>query len=423
MEHLKKKRRILFVDDDLRVLESIKRMFFDMENEWDMQFAENAFVALDYMKDGAFDVVISDMRMPDMDGAELLKKVKDKYPHTICFILSGYTDKEMIIKTVGPADQFLSKPCDPDLVKEAIENALEAQNLIGEKKLRAIASQMRFLPTLPELYIRLREVLESRKSSFADIAKVVQGDVPITAKVLQLVNSAFFGLRQRIENLQLALTYLGIETLKAVILTSDVFNKFTEKEIETFNIKEIYRHSVFVGMLSRRIVETVSHDKRLQDIASMAGMLHDVGKLIFIRNRPDDYVRVYERHVSEKRPIFQIEKDIFDATHADIGGYLMSAWGLPKMIVKAISLHHNPSRALDVSFDPLTAVYISNVLAHEQAGDESYEIEEDVEKGYLTKLDLLKRLPEWREVTKLAKEIEEKEREKEEREKRENGSR
>ena len=139
-------------------------------------------------------------------------------------------------------------------------------------------------------------------------------------------------------------------------------------------------------------------------------MLHDIGKLIFIRNKPEEYKDIYRRQKEEKKPLCVLEMETLEVTHADIGGYLLSTWGLPEEIVKAISLHHNPIYSLQVSFDPLTTVFVANVLAHEEMQDTAYDVEEEIKKGYLTKLELIKYLPEWRKITKLVKEMEEKER-------------
>jgi len=404
------KKRIIFVDDEQNVIDSMQRIFFDMDDEWDMEFASSGKEALEYMKEQPFDVVISDMRMPEMDGAELLSLVKELYPATVRFILSGFSDKEMILRTVGPADQFLTKPCNPEVVKTAITNALDGQKLVDQKKLRALASQMKSLPTLPTLYINLREAIESQKSSFSEIAGIVQTDVAITAKILQLVNSAFFGLRNRIDNLKIALTYLGLESLKAVVLTTDVFSEFTKEEIEIFDIEKLYSHSMLVSMLARKIMGTVEKNSKLQDVVCMAGMLHDVGKLIFIRNQPDEYKEVYKKAKIEKKPLFIIEKEILGITHADIGGYLMTTWGLPKDIVNIISLHHSASHALESTLGPLAIVYISNVLSHKE-DDIEYDLQKDIEKGSLSKTELMKYLPEWEKITLIVKEMHHKEHE------------
>ena len=187
------RKQLLFVDDEQRVLDGIKRSLYGMRHEWGMEFVASGKDALRYMQEHTVDMIISDMRMPVMDGAELLSIVKKLYPQTIRFILSGYSDKEMILKTISTTDQFINKPCDPVMLKEIITRALESFDVIDDNKIRAFVSKIESLPTMPELYKQLKEKLESSTSSFKEIADIISKDVSMTAKILQLVNSSFFG--------------------------------------------------------------------------------------------------------------------------------------------------------------------------------------------------------------------------------------
>lgn len=397
------KKHILFVDDEPNLLAGLKRMLHHMHEQWDMSFVTSGKEALKLMGQQAFDVVVSDMRMPEMEGAELLNHIKKLYPQTICFILSGCTDKKMILKTVGPADRFLTKPCDPGELKEAISKALDARKSLGNKEqLMATLSETRHLPTIPELYTQLKELLESPDSSFKDISAIISKDISMSAKVLQLVNSAFFGLRQRIKNVHQAAVYLGIGTIKAIIITTDVFSKFSEEEMARFSINKLYKHSILTGILSGKIAATLSG--QLVDSAGMAGMLHDLGKIIFIKNKPLEYKNIYAKSEKEGIPLHILEKEWMDITHAELGGYLMSKWGLPSEIVEAISFHHAPLQSDKAnSAGILTAVHIADSLYHEidnTSKDENIRLE----AVYLKNLKLETYLPDWKEETKIVME-------------------
>jgi putative nucleotidyltransferase with HDIG domain len=400
------KKHILFVDDEPHVLDGIRRMLYSKRNEWDMHFVISGKEALALMRQQSFDVVVSDMRMPEMDGATLLNNIKKFYPHVICFILSGYSDQEMIFKTVDSTDQFLSKPCDPEVLKKVISNALDFQNLISKTQLRAMVSQMKVLPTLPELYTNLKEKLESPKSSLDDIAKIVSRDVIITAKILQLANSAFFGLRHRISNVEQAVAYLGIETIKAVILTTHFFAHFAEEEIEQFPIRQIYKHSLLVGGLARKLIEVAPNYGNSIDEVSTAGILHDIGKVVFIKNRPSEYYQIYERHRKEKIPLYMLENERFGASHAEMGGYFMGLWGLPQEVIEAISHHHNPMKSFSTALGPLTALYIANILYHNEIEDKEQEEQKQFNFDYLNKLAVVDYLPKWKELAQEAKQRE-----------------
>ena len=394
------KKRILFVDDEQKILDGLKRMLHSKRQEWEMEFVGSGTEALKRMKEIPFNLIVSDMRMPEMDGAELLKNVKKLYPQTVRIILSGYSDKDMILRTLGSADQFLVKPINADALEKRLTRALDSQELIEDNDIRAFVSKIESLPTMPELYKKLKITLESSNSSFGDIAKIISQDISMTAKILQLVNSSFFGLRQKINNIKFATTYLGIETIRSIILLTEVFNQFTKKELTRFSIKKLYKHSTTVGFLTAEIIKTVSTDPKLPDISCMAGTLHDIGKIIFIKNKPEEYRELYQRRKKEGKPLFELERECFGVTHAKIGAYLMGLWNLPEGTVKAIFYHHDPSKAkLDTSYSMLLSVHVANVLEHDRSGTSAKGASSQIDKKYLSDLSMHEYLPGWREIT------------------------
>jgi len=397
--------RILFVDDDKTILDSIERMFFDMD-EWEMDFADSGKEALELIEEEFYDVIVSDMRMPKMNGAELLDKVQDISPSTIRFILSGYSDQEMILKTVGPADQFLSKPCDSDALKQAIKNAQNSLRMIGREELQKIGNNIDTLPTIPKLYQEISEIIEDDKSSINDVASVIQKDIGVTAKIIQLVNSSFFGHPNHIENLTYAISYIGLETLKSIILCSSLFESFSKNDIRDFDIEGIYQHSTFVSTLARAMMKVISSDPKKHDIASMAGMLHDLGKLILIQNRPDEYRSVLKRYEEENVSIATIEKEILGTTHAEIGFYLVNKWGLSEEISAAILYHHKPKSLISENSISSAVVHVADFLSYRETDNSEYL--EGLDEEMLEKLDLLQYLPQWEGIADKMLESEEK---------------
>lgn len=405
------KKTVLFVDDEQKVLDGVRRMLYTMRPVWDMQFFNSAKSALEYMKTAHVDVVVSDMRMPEMDGAEFLSTVKKLYPDTIRFILSGYSDQQMILKTIGSTDQFLTKPCNPDELKTVISKALESQDIVDDNKIRAFVSRLDSLPTMPNIYTELKELLESPESSFAEVAKVVSKDISMTAKVLQLVNSAFFGLRHHVTSIQQAVTYLGFETIKAVVLATGIFSKYTKEEIDKFGIEDTYDHSIGVGMIASKIVKKVTGDEKMADEAGMAGILHDIGKLIFIRNKPDDYEGIMKKVREEGANQYIIEQDNFGVNHAEIGGYLMGLWALPQNIVNSITFHHNPKKFEHSSFEVLTAIYVSNILEQRTLEQLGGPLESFIDLKYLEKISIRDKFSDWVDMAVEIKKRREEERE------------
>jgi len=219
------KKRVLFVDDEPRILDGLKRMLRHMRDEWEMSFVESGEAALKVLESARFDVVVSDMRMPGMDGAELLTRVMERYPQIVRIVLSGHADKEMILKTVRPAHQYLSKPCDPEKLRSTVARASALRGLLADELLKQLVSQMSTLPSAPSLYNEVMNELRSGEGSVQRVGEIVSKDVGMTAKILQVVNSAFFGVPRHVESPAQAVSLLGLETIKALALSAQVFSQ------------------------------------------------------------------------------------------------------------------------------------------------------------------------------------------------------
>lgn len=390
-----KKKRVLFVDDEPKVLDGLRRMLRKLRDEWEMEFALSGREALEAMARQPFDVVVSDMRMPEMDGAALLSTVKERYPGTVRLILSGHSDKEMILRSVGPTHQFLAKPCDADTLKDTVIRAYALRALLSSNELEAIVAGIDTLPSPPALYSKLIEVLQSPESSVQEVAEIISSDVGMTAKVLQLVNSAFFGLRRHIESLAQAISYLGLDTIQAIVLTAGAFSELSDNREALEMAEALYPHSVKVGALAGMIAKSVGDDKRLIDDSVMAGMLHDVGKLVFVAKLPGVWREANKMARDKKMPLQDAERAVAGVSHAELGGYLLGLWGLPNPIVEAVAFHHRPRTCLSQAFSVLTAVHVANalVIGTEAAPDEPTARQLDTD--YLQELGVADRVPEW----------------------------
>lgn len=392
------KKYILFVDDEPRIINGLKRMLNHMKKDWDMQFVSSGKEALKLMGETTFDVLVSDMRMPEMNGAELLKQVKQLYPQTICFILSGFSDLKMILKTVGPADQFLNKPCSPETLKTAILKALNAQNIIENEQIRSMISKNDSLPSMPTIYAKLSNMISQPYDySYDEISTVINQDIAMTAKFLKVVNSAFFGIKNPVKSIRQAIAYLGIETIKSLVLTNNIFIELPENIITEFNLQELYTHSTNVGLIADKIQKTYKK-KTFEDgnqpseEAFIAGMLHDVGKLILIKNSPEKYKIIQKNYENSKKELFIIEKQKLTTSHTELGGYLMTIWGLQKNIVDSLIYHHNPLEANINTPNILTAVHVANALVHANDPNDN---KSKINMKYIKSIQLEKLVPQW----------------------------
>lgn len=386
-------KRVLFVDDDPHVLDGLRDLLRRQQREWQMVFALGGEAALAELEAQPFDVVVSDMRMPGIDGAALLAVVRERYPESVRIILSGQTEFEAVLRAAPVAHQFLAKPCDRDDLRRAIERTCVSQALLQDDTVRRAAGGTEALPSAPALYSRLVEASADPEVSMADIGALVESDIAMSAKVLQLVNSSFFGLARRIPSAREAVSYLGIAPLRALVLSAGAFRAFAPAQpIAGFSVEALETHSTLVARLARDLLP----DQHAAEQAFTAGMLHDVGKLLLAAQRPDELASLLAAARDSGRPLHAIEQERSGATHAEVGAYLLTLWGLPHPIVEAVAYHHAPTRLDHTELDPIAAVYIANRLIAEQQADPPGPAAEALDHDYLAALGVTDRLDSWR---------------------------
>ncbi len=395
------KKRILFVDDEKNILQGLERMLRGMRGEWDMRFAESGAMALAMMKNEPFDVVVADMRMPGMDGGELLGRIKDLDPQVVRIVLSGHSEMEMVMKAVRTAHQYLAKPCDADTLRSTIVRACTLRDTLDHESLRKLVSRIDSLPSLPSLYAELLEELESPRSSMENIGRIISRDLGMAAKVLQLVNSAFFGLPRRIEEPAQAVTLLGIETVKTLILGIEVFTKFEGGCMPDLDLEGLWSHSLAVGSFSRILARLEKQPKDQVDQAFVGGMLHDIGKLILASYCPEEYSDILRPLESAEDPgfLWHAERNRLGTGHAEVGAYLLGLWGFPDPVMESVAFHHTPSSHPERSFGPVAAVHVADVLSR-TPGEIGHEglIARGLDLRFLQELGLDGRLPAWQEA-------------------------
>jgi HD-like signal output (HDOD) protein len=360
------KKRILFVDDEPNVLAGLRNAFRPQRHHWDMVFALGPEEALAKIAESSFDVVVSDMRMPHMDGATLLREIKQRQPQAVRMILTGQTEQESVMKSVFIAHMFLSKPCEPDFLKRVVDRACNLNALLNSEALCMAAGRVDMLPAAPKTYMELNEALMRPDCNVKDVAKVIERDVGLCAKILQLVNSAFFGLPRKIVSLDEAVTYLGTLTIKNLAMALEAFSAAKEaSDLSPAELTTLQDHSLLSGQIARRID---TRDKGKADESFLAGVLHEVGWLVKV-----------DREVTDK--------DTVDRSL--LGAYLLGLWGLPHPITEAVAYHRNPRLIDHSTFEIVDAIYIAHHLAAEQMGKAEGDLDlEHLERVGVTKNDI-----------------------------------
>jgi HD-like signal output (HDOD) protein/CheY-like chemotaxis protein len=353
--------RLLFVDDEARVLQGLRQSLRSKRHEWEMVFAEGASPALEELERRQFDAVISDIRMPGMDGAELLKRVRVMQPEALRVVLSGQMDEATAVRVAASAHRFLAKPCDSEVLVATLSRALNLRAQLHSEQMQKCISGMAGLPSLPAACRALNRALENEDVAMSEVKDIVESDVGMSAKVLQLVNSSFFGLSRRISSVEQAVRNLGLNTLRSLVLANVLFEELAGDNLEMLHSEQ--SHSLLAAQYARRFCL----EPRQVEIAVTAALLHNVGRLALISRLPAEHRANREYAEVHGVGTAEAERARLGVTHAEVGAYLLGLWGLPHDVTEAVGLHHLPleSRA---SLDPSAVVRLAELLAAEALG-------------------------------------------------------
>ncbi len=387
--------RVLFVDDEPNILDGLRRMLRSHRDEWEMEFVAGGQEALAAMDTSPFDVVVCDMKMPGIDGAELLNEVKARHPKSIRIVLSGQADRDAIMRVVGATHQYLAKPCEPDVLKATIDRACALRRVLGNDELKGLVSRLDNLPSLPSLYKEVTEELRNEEPSLKRIGEIVETDMGMSTKILKLVNSAFFGLKRSVSSVEHAVSFLGLDTIKTLVLSVGIFEQFDDDATSCFSLESVWSHCLRTGRYAATVARLEGLEKEFVDQSFTAGLLHDTGKIVLAVSRPEEYGRVLETVAREGCATAPVERELLGATHGEVGGYLMGLWGLPQEVVEAVAFHISPGDYAASGVGPLAVVHVSDALA---AGSDPSELTDDsplLDKAYLNEIGMGQRWHEW----------------------------
>ncbi len=396
------KKRILFVDDDHEMLKLIRTKLSSQTNEWELRSKNNGPEALALMEKVGFDAVVSDIEMPNMSGVELLKEVMKRQPHVIRILHSGQTDKEISFKSIEASHQYLAKPWGAKELKATLAQAFALQDSLHSESLKSLVAKLPSLPSLPSSYLEMMQEIQSQEPSLSKVGEIISRDVGMTAKILKLVNSAYFGLRVTVSNPVHAAKLLGLDTIRALVLTYEVFSQFSQIDQKTLPLAQLMQHCLGVGSLAKMIAKAENQDQELASDTLIAGVLHDTGKLILAQGFPLEYKEVVIEAKEHDMPLWLVEQEAFKSSHAEVGAYLLGLWRLPDAVVEAVAFHHEPLKGGGHEMKPLTAVHAANVIEHEEQSASEPTYTSKLDNEYLTKIGADDRVAVWREKWKQA---------------------
>lgn len=392
------KKRILIVNSQPAERQLFQQLLADQHEVWDIVLLPAAQEALEVLARGPVEVLLADSKLADMPGLELLAESAKRHPRTVRFVLAEEANNELVMQCVWNMHQYLSKQSSPGEIVNAVNRSLTADSWLANEKLKALVARMRTLPTLPSLYFEVMRELNSPDASAERVGEIIGKDLAMTAKIVQLVNSAYFGLPRTITTPTEAVMILGLETVKSLILSIQTFSQFDKVRPLYFTADKVWKHCLRVGALAKRITELEFNNQQLADESLTAGLFHDLGKLLMATNLPDEYNGAQTLAKKQNLPLWEIEKEIFGATHGETGAYLLGLWGLSVPIVEAVALHDSPARVKEKIFAPLTAVHVANALDYQANMEKDGLAAPVMDLEYLTATGMAGRLADWEQL-------------------------
>lgn len=395
------KRRVLFVDDDTNVLDGYRRLFRQQRQLWDMTFCDSGAQALEKLGSEHFDVLVTDMQMPGMNGSELMSHAVEVAPGVARIVLTGYASMSSSVEAADLAHQLLNKPCEIETLKEAIEHSCRVQSIITSDRVKQAIGRISRLPSPPTVYHELNQALRQDDADAAKVTAIIEQDVAIAAKLLHLVNSAFFGLRRRVTSLEQAVTLLGLRQIRDVVLATHVFGgDIKPSPGGELSLEKIRDHSVSVAKLAREIMLEEGDGRELADQAFIGGLLHSFGILVLANNGFQKYDKAIDYCRRKGRTLPEVERVLFGATHAEAGAYMLGLWKIPPIIVEAVLMHQTPSQLVSARWGTVTAVHVANALVHEMRDASKLYPGLPLDDNYLRQLGLTDRVERWRELAR-----------------------
>lgn len=387
---------IIFVDDESNILDALKRMLFPMRQAWDMTFCLGAPQALRILAKKQHDILVTDLLMPEMDGGKLLEEVHAHYPDMTRIVLSGHSGNKLALKASRYAHQFLAKPVQSDELKRAFERVVTLREVFISPCVQKLITRIDTLPTLPDIHRRIMSELNAPEPSMRLISDLIAQDMGLSVSMLKLMNSAFFGLRTKVSSPAHAVNLLGLDVISGLVLTVQLFSKFDATLHKGYDLDRLWKHCLSTGCVCKALAKFEGLTQTEQDELYVAGLLHDIGKLILLCSAQDTYETVLATCRKDNIPTWKAERDQLKCTHAELGAYLLGLWGISdKTITSVFHHHHLIEYSGDISLHA-TIVHVANALDHELNVDNPHYDQNRWDLNAIDHFGFTDRLPVWR---------------------------
>jgi len=390
-------KRVLIVSDESVLLQAMQRQLKPMGLDWEMVFAESGYAAIEALSSQPFDVVVTDMKMPGIDGAAVLKEVARVSPKTVRIALSGQPDPRQFRVARGLMHQFLTKPCAAADLVATVERTCQMEWAATNEALGKLMESMERVPAMPPICRELLGMIEDSNRSVEAMDATVARYPEVISKILANVNSAFFGNGQAPADPREGVGATGSDSVVG-LLAVHAFLEFAGSGIGDFPLEQHRDHAAAVATRARAIAQLEGVDRRTADEAVIAALLHDAGQLVLAANFPERFAEAVRIARDESLPMHEAERRVFGVNHADVASHQLALWAVPSGIVAAVSLHHAPTAPSDFMLTPLLIIHFADAIENERQtvfGEGRGEVDESL----LEDSPWLGRVDEWRKLS------------------------
>jgi HD-like signal output (HDOD) protein len=381
--------RILFVDDEPLMREFYAMVGSILGPDYEVFTAGSAADGLKFLTQTPVDIVVSDLVMPGTNGHEFMTAVAQEFPESMRIVISAHEDQLTVAQCLMFGHRYFAKPFDLKNLSSILKRICHLKHQVGSEKLKKIISGLGALPTPPRIYSRLNEALNSAYASLHEIGEIIQEDPGLTLKLLQISNSAYFAVHQRVVTPMEAVQVVGLEILRGIVLCVHAFKFYQNRPMRSLSATELWDHSLRTAMAARRLARHEQLPEQQCEETFVSGLLHDIGKLVLAANADAEYQIVMRRSRNEGIPSTDLEQEIFGATHAQVGAYLLGLWGLPEPVVSTVELHHSLEGVSTKGFSPVTAIHVAQCL------EPSPNRISRIDTNYLKQIGVENRVLEW----------------------------
>ncbi|MCB0353599.1 MAG: HDOD domain-containing protein [Bdellovibrionales bacterium] len=394
------KTSILFIDDETNILSALKRLLRDMRDEWEMEFALGGREGLRVISEKCFDVVVTDMKMPDVDGVALLQKLQERCPFSVRIILSGQAGESAVIRSLRFSHQYLSKPCEASVLKTKIRKACRARDFLGNPKVKEVASALTTLFILPSTLEAL--TLECAKSdpSLTRLAEIARRDIGLSAKILQLTHSDYFGKGREFTSIDEAVERLGSDVIRMLLEKAEIFRAVSLKT-PALHLDSLTAHAVQVAETARLIAKLEGLSSKEQSEAYTAGLLHEIGRVVLVSEFQDEYQKVLRLLERGGISHHEAEREVFGSSNSEVGAYLLALWGLSDSVIEAVTFQDNPTAAGAEGFRLVTILHAANALEDELRPLSLTDTKVILDERHIQEVNKTEKLPTWRNSTSI----------------------